>query len=155
MTFRHTVELPADRTRVWTFLMDVPRVAQCVPGLEQLEDLGDERYRATIKVKVGPIALALRSNLTIVERDAAAGRSVLALDADDKRAGGAVTARIEMTLSEKSSATTELTIVTDAQVLGKIGNFGQPIIRKKADQTVNEVGENLRAALAAGGEVVR
>jgi len=60
-----------------------------------------------------------------------------------------------MTLSEKSSATTELTIVTDAQVLGKIGNFGQPIIRKKADQTVNEVGENLRAALAAGGEVVR
>ena len=149
MKFEHTVEMPAARDRVWAFLMDVPSVAKCVPGLEGLEDLGGDKYRATMKVRVGPIALALRSDLSIVEKDEAAGRAVLAVDAADKRIGGAVKAQMEMQISEKTPTTTEMKVVTDAQVLGRIGDFGQPIIRKKADQTVGEIAENMKKAIAS------
>jgi carbon monoxide dehydrogenase subunit G len=147
--FEHTIEMPAARGRVWAFVMDVPSVAKCVPGLEGLEDLGGDKYRATMKVRVGPISLALKSDLSIVEKDEAAGRAVLAVDAADKRIGGAVKAQMEMQIVEKSATTTELRIVTDAQVLGRIGDFGQPIIRKKADQTVTEITENMKKALSA------
>jgi len=146
--FEHTVELPAARDRVWAFVMDVPSVAKCVPGLEGLEDLGGDKYRATMKVRVGPIGLALKSDLSIVEKDEAAGRAVLAVDAADKRIGGAVKAQMTMELGGTSPASTTLKIVTDAQVLGRIGDFGQPIIRKKADQTVGEIVENMKKALS-------
>jgi len=147
--FEHTIEMPAARDRVWSFVMDVPSVAKCVPGLEGLEDLGGDKYRATMKVRVGPIALSLGSDLSIVEKDQAAGRAVLAVDASDKRIGGAVKAQMTMQIAEKTPSTTQLTIVTDAQVLGRIGDFGQPIIRKKADQTVTEIAENMKKALTA------
>jgi uncharacterized protein len=147
--FEHTIEMPAARDRVWAFLMDVPSVAKCVPGLEGLEDLGGDKYRATMKVRVGPIALALRSDLAIVEKDESSGRAVLAVDAADKRVGGAVKAQMEMRIASKSPTATEMKIVTDAQVLGRIGDFGQPIIRKKADQTVTEIAENMKKALSA------
>ena len=55
---------------------------------------------------------------------------------------------MEMQLTEKSATTTELKITTDAQVLGRIGDFGQPIIRKKADQMVGEIAENMKKAIA-------
>jgi carbon monoxide dehydrogenase subunit G len=147
--FEHTVEMPAARDRVWAFVMDVPSVAKCVPGLDGLEDLGGDKYRATMKVRVGPIALSLKSDLSIVEKDEAAGRAVLAVDAADKRVGGAVKAQMEMQIAETSPSATQMKIVTDAQVLGRIGDFGQPIIRKKADQTVTEIAENMKKALSA------
>jgi len=147
--FEHTIEMPAARDRVWAFVMDVPSVAKCVPGLEDLEALGDDKYRATMKVRVGPIALALKSDLSIVEKDEAAGRAVLAVDAADKRVGGAVKAQMEMQIAQRSPTATEMKIVTDAQVLGRIVDFGQPIIRKKADQTVGEIAENMKKALSA------
>lgn len=148
MKFEHTIEMPAGRDRVWAFVMDVPSVAKCVPGLESIEAQGDDKYRATVKIRVGPIGLSLASDLSIVTKDESAGRAVLAVDAADKRVGGAVKAQMDMQLTEKSANATELKITTDAQVLGRIGDFGQPIIRKKADQMVGEIAENMKKAIA-------
>ena len=64
-------------------------------------------------------------------------------DAADKRVGGAVKAVMDMQVDEASADTSNLTIVTDAQVMGRIGEFGQPIIRKKADQIMQEFAKNL------------
>jgi carbon monoxide dehydrogenase subunit G len=73
-------------------------------------------------------------------------------DAADKRAGGAVKAIMSMAASETpgNPNSTELLMETDAQVMGRIGEFGQPIIRKKAEQTMNEFAKNLQKAIAEG-----
>jgi carbon monoxide dehydrogenase subunit G len=145
--FEQTIELDADPQRVWDFVMDVPSVAKCIPGCEGLEQLGDDRYKAIVKVKVGPIGLALASEISIVERDEANKTAVLQVEAADKRVGGAVKAVMTMKLTPSGSGT-RLEVNTDANVMGRIGDFGQPIIRKKADQTLQEVATNLRSALA-------
>ncbi len=147
MKFEQTIELDADPQRVWDFVMDVPSVAKCIPGCEGLEQLGDDRYKAIVKVKVGPIGLALASEISIVERDEANKTAVLQVEAADKRVGGAVKAVMTMKLTPSGSGT-RLEVNTDANVMGRIGDFGQPIIRKKADQTLQEVATNLRSALA-------
>jgi carbon monoxide dehydrogenase subunit G len=145
--FEQKVELDADPQRVWDFVMDVPSVAKCIPGCESLEALGDDRYKAIVKVKVGPIGLALASEISIVEKDEANRTAALRVEAADKRVGGAVKATMTMKLTPNGTGTT-LDVETDANVMGRIGDFGQPVIRKKADQTLQEVAANLRSALA-------
>jgi carbon monoxide dehydrogenase subunit G len=148
MTFEQTVSLPAPPEKVWQFVMDVPSVAKCMPGVESVEDLGGDRYRATVKVRVGPIGLSLQSEIKVVERDAVTHTAALQVEGADKRVGGAVKATMTMKLAPAAEGTS-MQVKTDAQVMGRIGDFGQPVIRKKADQMLQEVGNNMRAALAA------
>jgi len=151
MKFEHSATIPAPIDRVWAFLMDVPSVAKCAPGVQSVEPLGDDRYRGTINVQVGPIKLSLQGDVSITEKDEAARKASMRADAADKRAGGAVKAVMHMSLSEAAGSGTELKIDTDAQVMGRIGEFGQPIIRKKADQMMTQFAENLRRTIVEQG----
>ena len=148
MKFEQTIDLPgASPDRVWAFVMDVPSMAKCIPGCESVEDLGNNRYKAVVKIKVGPIGLALASEISIAEKDEANHTASLLVEAADKRVGGAVKATMSMKLTPEGDGS-KLEVSTDANVMGRIGDFGQPIIRKKADQTLQEVAGNLRKALA-------
>jgi carbon monoxide dehydrogenase subunit G len=147
MTFEQTIAIPAPPAAVWDFVMDVPEVAKCLPGAGNVESLGDDRYAVTVKVKVGPIGLTLQSEIAIVSADPVTRTAALRLDANDKRVGGAVKATMTMRLTDANGGT-EMRVATDATVMGRIGDFGQPMIRKKADQMLNETGDAIRAALA-------
>jgi carbon monoxide dehydrogenase subunit G len=144
--FEQTVVLDAPPDKVWAFVMDVPSMAKCIPGVETVEDLGNEKYKVVMKIRVGPIGLTLQSELSVVSKDETTRTAALRVDAADKRVGGAVKATMNMHLEPSGTGTT-MQVETDAQVMGRIGDFGQPIIRKKADQMLNEVSENLRKAL--------
>ena len=147
MKFEHKATIAAPIDQVWKFLLDVPSVATCAPGVDSVEALGDDKYRGTLKVQVGPIKLALQGDVSIVSKDEAARTATMRADAADRRAGGAVKAVLNMALSEVPGGT-ELRMETDAQIMGRIGEFGQPIIRKKAEQTMNEFSANLQKAIA-------
>ena len=147
MKFEQTVELDQNIDRVWAFVMDVPSMAKCIPGVESVEDLGNEKYKVIMKIRVGPIGLTLQSELSVVSKDEATRTAALRVDAADKRVGGAVKSTMTMHL-EANGTGTKMQVETDAQVMGRIGDFGQPVIRKKADQMLQEVANNLRKALA-------
>lgn len=129
--------------------MDVPRIATCVPGVESVEPLGDDRYRGSIRVSVGPIRLTLLGDVWIVERDAITHTASMRAEAADRQAGGSVKGLLTIALTEAGPSETHLTMETDAQILGRIGEFGQPMIRKKADQIVTEFANNLERAINA------
>ncbi len=148
MKFEQTVELDAGIDKVWAFVMDVPSMAKCIPGVESVEDLGNEKYKVVMKIRVGPIGLTLNSELSVVEKNEQTRTAALRVDAADKRVGGAVKSTMTMHL-EAAGTGTKMNVVTDAQVMGRIGDFGQPVIRKKADQMLQEVASNLRKALTA------
>jgi carbon monoxide dehydrogenase subunit G len=69
--------------------------------------------------------------------------------ASDRRVGGAVDAKVTMTISEDSPGQTHLTVITDANVLGKLGEFGQPVIRKKSEQIMQQFVLNVQKELAS------
>ncbi len=148
MTFEQTVELPATPAEVWAFVMDVPQVAKCLPGTDAVQSLGDDKYAVNVKVKVGPIGLTLKSEIAIVTADAETRVASLRLDANDKRVGGAVKATMTMRLEEAGTGT-KMHVATDATIMGRMGDFGQPMIRKKADQMLVETANAMRVALAA------
>src|SRR5688500_3659984 len=146
MKFQHTAKVDAPIDEVWRWLMDVPRIAQCVPGVDSVEPIENDRFQGTIKVSVGPIRLALRGDVWITERDEQAHRAAMRAEAADRQAGGSVKATLTLSLTERDGGT-EMLMETDAQVLGRIGEFGQPVIRKKADQVVGEFSRNLQQAI--------
>ncbi len=147
MKFEHSARIPASREKVWAVLMDVPKVATCVPGVEGVQPLGNDIWRGTLKVRVGPIGLALNGDVSITQKDEQAGTASMKADAADRKVGGMVNATMHMKLDPVGDGSeTDLKILTDAQVGGRIGEFGQPIIKKKADQIMQEFARNVSKA---------
>jgi carbon monoxide dehydrogenase subunit G len=147
VTFTQECVIPAERERLWDFLMNVPAVSRCVPGVEAVEAVnGAGVYRGGLKVQVGPIRLSLEGTITVEEADRSSWQARMRAEANDRRLGGGIRARLRLTLTPVEPGT-RVQIDTDLAVLGKIGEFGQPIIRKKADALLEEFARNLRSAL--------
>jgi hypothetical protein len=147
VTFSQECVISVERERLWDLLMDVPRVGRCVPGVESIESLDERAYKGRLGVRIGPIRLSLDGTLAIEEQDRSVWRARMRADASDRRLGGGIRARMTLTLAPAERGT-RLQIDTDLAVLGKIGEFGQPIIKKKADTLLEEFARNLQAALA-------
>jgi len=152
MLIDHRITVPAPLDQVWTFMMDIPAVSRCVPGLDNVARIDDQTYSGVMSVRVGPIAVKLDGRVLLAERDEAAHQARMDLQAADKRVNGAVNAKMRMALaSADDGSQTDLAIHTDATVMGKLGEFGQSVIRKKADQILQQFANNLSAAVTAGG----
>jgi carbon monoxide dehydrogenase subunit G len=147
MTFSQTCTIPVARERLWDFLMDVPRVSRCLPGVETVEPAEGKTYRGVLRVRLGPISIGLAGQVTIEEQSREAWRAALRADATDRRLGGGMRARAQMRLEPAGEGATALTVETELTLLGKIGEFGQPVIRKKADAMLQEFAANIRRAL--------
>jgi len=127
--------------------MDVPKVAKSLPGVESVSKIDDTTYEGALKVRVGPISLNLQGKIIVEEQDRENWRATLRAEAKDKMAAGAVSGKTFMTLKELGNNQSELVVETDVNILGKIGEFGQPIIRKKADSMLKEFVENIKKQL--------
>jgi uncharacterized protein len=147
LKFSQSAQIPVAREPLWEFLMDVPKVAQSLPGVESVSKIDDTTYDGALKVRVGPIALNLLGKIIVEEQDKENWRATLRAEANDRRAAGAVKGKTTMMLKALDSNQTELVVETDVNILGKIGEFGQPIIRKKADSMLREFVENIKKQL--------
>ncbi len=147
MKLQHRASVAAPRERVWDLLMDVPRVATCVPGVESVAAAGDDHYRGRFRVSVGPVRLALEGDVELAERDDAAGRAVMRASGTDARMGGGV--RAVVTLSLVPDTATDMVVDSDVQILGRIGELGQPLIKRKADEIMSTFAKNLERMVTA------
>jgi len=150
MTFTQECAIAVEPERLWDFLMEVPAVARCVPGVETIEAVDANAYKGSLRVQVGPIRLSLQGSMTVEEQDRASWRARMRAEANDRRVGGGIRARMSLTLAPGEGGT-RLRIETDLAVLGRIGEFGQPMIKKKADALLEEFAHNLGSRLQQGG----
>jgi carbon monoxide dehydrogenase subunit G len=151
MTFTQSCIITASRETVWDFLMDMRNIAHCLPGVEDVRQVDAETYDGTLRMKVGPIALALQGTLYVEAKDRAQWHGAMRAEAKDRRLGGGVRARFGMDLMEKGAAATEVRVTLEAHVLGKIGEFGQPVMRKKADAMLQEFARQVSEQLSGAG----
>ena len=129
--------------------MDVANSAKCVPGVVDVAPDGDGCYRGTLRAKVGPMSINLSGAVTIQEQEADSGRARFLVEASDRRVGGGVKTEMRMQLTAMSATETELTIETDTTFMGRLGELGQPVIRRKAQSTIEGFARNLSRELAA------
>jgi uncharacterized protein len=151
MTFTQSCTIAASREAVWDFLMDMRNIAGCLPGVEDVRQVDDETYDGTVRMKIGPIALALQGTLYVEAKDREHWHGAMRAEAKDRKLGGGVRARFGMDLLEKGAAETEMRVTLEANVLGKIGEFGQPVMRKKADAMLQEFARQISERLVSNG----
>jgi carbon monoxide dehydrogenase subunit G len=133
----------APKDKVWARLMDIPAAARCVPGVASVRPNGKDRYQGTLAVQIGPVRLVLDGDFAVTARDEAAGTASIRADAKDSRVGGAIRATLDLALVQKEAAETQLRIGTDLTVMGRLGEFGQASIKRKADQLIQDFAECL------------
>ncbi len=150
MKFDNTFEVEAPIDEVYATLLDVERVAPCVPGAEVIEKSGDDAYTIAIKVRVGPISMTYRGNVEIVERDDANHRAVMRARARETRGQGTADARVELSLVEEGPKT-KGTMVADVQLAGRAAAMGRGVIQDVSAKIVSTFSSNLEAMLGGQG----
>src|ERR671933_2516524 len=150
MHFENKATIPVSRDRLWDVLMDMEQVARCLPGVENIQPIDEDNDNGTLKMRVGPIGLRLEGKVSVTERNRDAWQAGMRAEGNERGVGGAVKANIGMRLSEVAPTETELLVTTDAQVMGKLGEFGQPVMRKKADSMMQEFSRNIAQLASAG-----
>ena len=121
-TFR--VDLPVADT--WRVLLDIERIAPCLPGA-QLQEIAGEEYRGVVKVKVGPITAQYKGAAHFESRDNATHTAVIVGSGRDTRGQGNASATITMTLRPDGTGTV-VTVSTDLSVTGKVAQFGRGVM---------------------------
>ncbi len=141
--------VPASREATWALVMDIPKAAACIPGIEDVTPDGEGRYQATLHARVGPMGMTLSGTITVLSQDAESGEAQFLVEANDRRVGGGIKTSMTMKVTARSPNETELEIVSDTTFMGRLGELGQPIIRRKARNTLEEFSRNLSKLLAS------
>ena len=141
--------VPASREATWTLVMDIPKAATCIPGLKDITPDGEARYQATLQARVGPMGMNLSGVITVLSQDAESGEAHFLVEANARRVGGGVKTNMSMKVTAKSPTETELEIVADTTFMGRLGELGQPLIRRKARNTLEDFSKNFSKLLAS------
>ena len=148
MNFEDRQVIASPRQKLWDFLMQIDKVGECIPGCDSVRKVDEDAYETTMRVTVGPIKLRFEALLQVVERDVANWAATMRADGTERGVGGTVHALFTMSLVERGEQETELVVNTDAKILGKLGEFGQPVMKKKAAAITQEFAQALGARLA-------
>src|SRR4051795_5071695 len=146
MEFDNEFEVSAPIDEVWKTMLDVERVAPCVPGAKVVEQTSDTAYKVEIRIKLGPVSMTYRGDVDIVEADESAHRAVLAIKAREARGQGTATAKSELVLTEDGDKTRSK-IHTDVSLTGRAASMGRGIIGDVSSKMVDTFSENLAAML--------
>jgi uncharacterized protein len=117
-------EVRAPLERVWETLIDVERVAPCLPGAEITEASEDGTYRGTFSVRLGPTTAAYRGELKVEELDEAAHRVTMRASGQDKRGQGSANATIVSNMDSEGDVT-KVDVATDFTITGRLARFGR------------------------------
>jgi carbon monoxide dehydrogenase subunit G len=153
MELRSSFTVHAPVERVWATLMDIERVAGCLPGAEVLGKMSEDAYQLGVKVKLGPVTMAYRGNLDVAQRDEVNHRAVLSGQAKETRGQGTAKATATMTLTEVGGVTTGV-IDTDLSLSGKAAAMGKSVIGSVSEQLMKQFANNLQSMIdepAEGG----
>lgn len=148
MRFEHQFSVDASAEKVWQFLMNVPLMAGCIPGATDIKQLDERNYEANVAAKIGPITAKFGCRIAILELDADARTASVELTGKDARLGGGVKGKMTMSIAETAPNQSLARIVSEVDVLGKIGQYGHGMISKRADAMLDDFAACVRAKLA-------
>ncbi len=146
MQLEHHFTVPVPTVQAWEALLDVERIAPCMPGAT-VDSFDGETIEGKVKVKVGPIQVTYAGTAKFVEKDAASHRAVIEASAREARGPGTAAATITAVLTDAGSST-DVTVTTDLQITGKPAQFGRGVLADVGDKILGKFADCLAGELA-------
>src|SRR5215468_7049089 len=146
MRIDNVFEVSAPPDRVYAFLLDVNRVATCLPGAELSEVVDPTTFKGKVKIKVGPITVAYNGTARIAERDEASRAATLEAEGRETTGPGSARATARMTV-EDTGGTSQVRLETEFTVAGRIANFGRGVMEDVSKRLVAQMADCIKANL--------
>ena len=149
MEFDNSFEIPLPPDQAWPVLMDVARIAPCMPGAELTEITDARNYKGKISVRLGPVSLAFAGKIALEDVDDAKHTARVKAQGSDAKGRGAANAAAMFKVEPKGGGSVVL-IHTDLMLSGAVAQYGRGVgmIQTTAAQIINQFAGNLRTHLA-------
>jgi len=149
MKLDHEFTVPASLDEAWKVLLDVERIAPCMPGAALTSVDGDD-FTGTVKVKVGPIQVTYKGQAKFVEKDENAHRAVLEASGKEARGSGTAAATVTAVLTADGDKT-KAKVETDLNITGRPAQFGRGVMADVGAKLIGQFANCLADELAGGG----
>jgi carbon monoxide dehydrogenase subunit G len=153
MKLEQSFEVQAPLQRVWEALIDVERVAPCLPGASVTGRNPDGSYNGEFKVKIGPTSAAYSGKLHMEDVDEAKHSAVMQAAGTDKRGQGGAKATIVSSVTPAGEGATTVNVNTDYHITGRLARFGRGgMIEEISNRLLEEFASSLQGMLAGSGD---
>ena len=142
--------IPAPIEHAWRVLIDVPRVVPCMPGSAVTEIIDEQRFRASARIKVGPVELQFRGDGEFFDVDPARHAAKLRAKGNDTKGRGSFQSEMAFILSSQGDQTRAI-VNTDITLSGSVAQYGRGagLIKEVTNQLTAQFAGNLSALIAA------
>jgi carbon monoxide dehydrogenase subunit G len=149
MEFDNSFDVPLAPELAWAMLMDIPRIAPCMPGAELSEVVDPQNFKGKISVRLGPVALAFAGRIAFDSIDAVNHTARVTAQGSDAKGRGAANATATFRI-EPAGLGSKVLIHTDLMLSGAVAQYGRGagMIQATAAQIIDQFAGNLRAQLA-------
>jgi carbon monoxide dehydrogenase subunit G len=141
-----TVPVPIDEA--WRVLLDIERIAPCMPGAA-LDSVDGDDFTGRVKVKLGPINLTYQGKASFIDKDEAAHRAVIDARGKDQRGNGTAAATVTANLTAEG-AITRVDVLTDLNITGRPAQFGRGVMTDVGNKLLGQFADKLAAQLGQG-----
>ena len=148
MKLENEFTVPAPVDRAWEVLLDLERVAPCLPGAA-IEGREGDAHTGTMTVKIGPITARYTGTVKIEEADEQARRAVMRAQARDARGQGTAAATITSTMEEAEDGT-RVRVETDMRITGPAAQFGRGVMQDVSAKMMRRFAECLAGLMGEG-----
>jgi carbon monoxide dehydrogenase subunit G len=149
MEINNSFEVPLPPPDAWKVLMDIPRIAPCMPGAELTGVVDKDTYNGKVAVKLGPVALTFAGQVKFTDIDEAQHKARVKAQGKDSKGRGGANANVDFHL-EPTAAGTRVLVKTDLTLSGAVAQYGRAsgLIQDVAQQLIGQFAECLKAQLA-------
>jgi carbon monoxide dehydrogenase subunit G len=144
----HSFTVPVGIDDAWKTLLDIERIAPCMPGAT-LDSVDGDDFTGTVKVRLGPIGLTYKGKAAFIEKDEHAHRAVIDAQGKDVRGNGTAAAKVTANLTPDGS-TTQVHVLTDLNITGKPAQFGRGVMADVGDNLIGQFADCLARKLSGG-----
>jgi uncharacterized protein len=142
MEMDHTFTVPVPPDQAWDVLLDVKRIAPCMPGAT-VDAVDGDMVTGHIKVKVGPVSLTYRGTANFGDRDPAARTILVEASGKETRGAGTASATVRASLEPSGDDATAVTMHTTMNVTGRPAQFGRGVMVEVGGKLVEQFAQNL------------
>jgi hypothetical protein len=150
MEFDNTFEVPLPPAEAWPVLMDIQRIAPCMPGAQLTEVVDATTYKGNIAVRLGPVALTFAGLVKFEEIDNTNHTARVKAQGTDAKGRGGANAAASFRL-EPAGAGSKVVVHTDLTLSGAVAQYGRGVgmIQATAGALMKQFADNLKKQLAA------
>ena len=148
MLINNSFEVPLPPAQAWPVLMDIPRIAPCMPGAELTDVVDANTYNGKVSVRLGPVALTFAGTVKFSEKDEAAHKARVTAQGKDSKGRGGAHANVDFEI-EPVPAGSRVLVKTDLSLSGAVAQYGRAsgMIQDVAQQLIGQFANSLKAQI--------